>query len=257
MPFDDDPGSTLASPRRHSNNDRELARCSLPTSATYPNMNEPHVPFGVFVVTLLLIVASGLLHGEMTSRWGLSTDVATAAEALKSIPQSVGPWEQTGTCELTEAERNILHCNSYESRLYRNRESGEQIRLTLLMGPPDRMAAHTPEICYSTREFQLRETRQRVVLQTSAAAENAFWRVTFDATSLEGGILCVYYAWGIGDRWCAPDDARFAFPGHKYLFKLQVSTQLPSQFGNASPDACQDFLSFFAPVTTTVLQRPS
>lgn len=236
----------------------EAGACNRFCSAADLRMNKSRIPLGVIVVTLLLILASGLLHGNMTSRWGQSTDVAAAADALKSIPQSIGPWEQSGTCELTEAERTILHCSSYVSRLYRNRESGAYIRLTLLMGPPDRMAAHTPEICYSTREFQLREPRQRVILQTSASSEeNAFWRVTFNATSLEGGILWVYYAWGIGGHWRAPDDARFAFPGQRYLFKLQVSTQTPSLFGNASPDACQDFLSYFVPATTAVLQKPS
>ena len=226
-------------------------------SAANLRVYDSRVPLGILVVMLLLILASGLLHGNMTSRWGESKDVVAAANALQSIPRSVGPWEQTGTRELTEAEKTILHCSSYVSRLYRNRESGDQIRLTLLMGPPDRMAAHTPEICYSTREFQLRDTRRRVVLKTSTSAENSFWRVTFNATTLEGGILCVYYAWGTGDRWRAPDDARFAFPGQQYLFKLQVSAQSPVDIRSASSDACQDFLSYFALVTETVLQRRS
>lgn len=221
------------------------------------HINEPRVSWGVLVVMLLLILASGLLHGNMTGRWGQSTDVVAAANALQLIPRSIGPWEQTGTRELTETETTILHCNSYVSRLYRNRKSGDQIRLTLLMGPPDHMAAHTPEICYSTREFQLRDTRRRVVLKTATSVENSFWRVTFNATTLKSGILCVYYAWGSGGRWRAPDDARFAFPGQQYLFKLQVSAQSPVDIGSASPDACQDFLSYFAPVTETVLRRSS
>lgn len=226
-------------------------------SAANLRINESRVPLGVFVVILLLILASGLLHGNMTSRWGQSTDFVAAANALQSIPKSIGPWEQTGSSELTETEQTILHCSSYVNRLYRNRESGEQVRMTILMGPPDRMAAHTPEICYSTREFQLRDTRRRVVLKSPTSVENSFWRVTFNATTLEGGNLCVYYAWGTGDRWRAPDDARFAFPGQQYLFKLQVSAQSPVDIGSASTDACREFLSYFALITETVLQRRS
>jgi hypothetical protein len=204
-----------------------------------------------------LLLAAGLVHGAMSGRWGPPHDVALAADALQSTPSTIGPWQMESPHELSDDEAGILRCQSYVMRTYRHTQTNAQVRMAVLMGPPDRMAAHRPEICYSTRSYRLRTGRHRVVMDSADDSEDSFWRVTFDATDVDGGVLCTYYAWSNGAGWRAPDDARFAYPGEWFLYKLQVSTHLATEPALAATDPAREFLADFLTVMDPIVRRRS
>ena len=54
-----------------------------------------------------------------------------------------------------------------------------------------------------------------------------------------------------------PTDARFAFVGWPYLYKLQLSSKLPAGADLKTGDTCREFLKDFVPVVRQYLTEPS
>ncbi|MEN6457937.1 MAG: hypothetical protein ABFC63_03340 [Thermoguttaceae bacterium] len=192
-------------------------------------------------------LASGLWQGRLSHRWGESTAMLDAARRIEQVEANCGNWALQSTGTLDETALTQLECAGQFVRTYVNQRTGEAVIATLIVGPPGPTSVHRPEICLSSRNYTSRGERRRVVLHHSDGATSEFWASDFQAHSAGGELLRVCYAWSTGGEWTAPNDARFAFAGSPYLYKVQVSTVL-----RAGEDADKDttmtrFLQDFLP----------
>ncbi|MGA2030683.1 MAG: exosortase-associated EpsI family protein [Thermoguttaceae bacterium] len=216
---------------------------------------------GLAVVAALTLV-SGMLQGRIRNRWGPSEAMRAAAQRLQDVPRRFGGpqndrWQLHSAETMSEDTLEMLECTGYFVRKYANQRTGEVVSVFVILGPAGPIAVHTPEICYSSRNYKSRDTRERVAIPHAKGPEDQFWALTFKSKSVQGDLLRVYYAWSTGERWSAPNDARFAFAGWPYLYKVQLSSSLPEGADLKTADTCREFLKDFAPVVRQFLIEPS
>lgn len=177
---------------------------------------------GTLGLAVLITIASGLLHGRMSQRWGVDERLAVAAQQLQGFPQELGDWRQESEFELSRSAVELLECRGYVQRGYRNLKTGDFVKLALMVGPGSKMSIHVPEICFESNNFTLLDERQRLDVPVGGRS-HAFWRVRFRLNDVSEQHLQVYYGWSDGADWVAPSMPRWSLAGEPVLFKLQVS----------------------------------
>jgi len=195
---------------------------------------------------------SGAIHGWMSDRWGPPRNALAAAEKLQDIPDRFGNWELQSSDELAESVLTMLECIGYTFRTYVNQETGETVRVGVLLGPSGAMSVHTPEICFSSRDYTVFEERRRVAIEN---AGGEFWALTFRANNLDADMLRVYYGWSTGEGWSAPEEPRFTYAGSPFLYKIQLAGSLPRGADPETGDPCRAFLNDFVPVAERYLVK--
>lgn len=177
-----------------------------------------------FALAVALTIASGVLHGRHTQRWGPPGGFAVAKERLQSFPETIGAWELADEESLSAGVLDVLHEPGYLVRSYRNRSTGEVVKLAMLVGLPGPISVHTPDICYSSQAYALEGDPKAITIAPDDDTEaSTFWEVSFEPTGLSAPALTVYYAWGTGDRWTAASNPRFTYGGEPFLYKLQLA----------------------------------
>ena len=150
----------------------------------------------------------------------------------------------------------ILECTGNIVRTYENSRTGEEVSVFVIVGPTGPITVHTPEICFRSQDYPMRGPHQRVAIST-AGRDDHFWVTDFEPKDLSRDLLRVYYAWGTGDGWSAPDYERVAFAGSPYLYKIQASCRLPAGTNLKTHDTCRQFLEDFLPVLQPRLVEPA
>jgi hypothetical protein len=209
------------------------------------------------ILVVALTVASAVVQGRMSNRWGPSEDMLTAGKQLETIPTQFGDWRVLSSQAMSEEARNELEPAGYIYSTYRNQKTGETINMTLFVGPTGPTAVHTPEICYSSRAHKQLAPRETVTLPDKAGGDDKFWSLTFRSTGVDGEMLQVYYAWSTGDHWLAAGNPRFSLAGQPYLYKIQLAGKLPLFADLKNNDPCRNFLRDFIPVARPHLIEPS
>ena len=213
-------------------------------------------------LVVALTVASGVLQGRLRNRWGPSETMQAAAQELGKVPPSFGgPQNDRWQLKATEATDKMsddviemLECTGYINRCYENRRTGEQVNVFVVIGPTGPIAAHTPEICYSSRNYTSRDARQRVAIDRTAEVQNdELWALSFKTKNIREDLLRVYYGWTTSGRWSATDNARYGFVGSPYLYKIQLASEMPAGSNLKTTDTCREFLKDFLPVLRTHL----
>lgn len=198
---------------------------------------------------LALTLFSGVLHGRMSNRWGPTSRLAEAGQLLSGLPDEIGDWQQAGPAqELSGEAAAALECSGYVIRNYVHRDTRETVTVGLLVGRAGPMSVHTPEVCYSSREFPMVAGPERQVLKTADGVQHEFWRTTHKSTRLEGTALRAYYGWNDGQRWTAAEHPRFAYAGKPYLYRLQLAVPAPLAADEHYEDAGLRFLRDLLPV---------
>ena len=210
------------------------------------------MPISGVILVVVLTVLSGVIQGRMSDRWGPPRDVLAAAEKLNDIPSQFGNWKSESSDEIPQSTLTMLECSGYILRTYENEETGETVRVSLLLGPSGPMSTHTPEICYSSRDYTIQEDRHRVPLEIDGSNES-FWALTFQANNLDADMLRVYYAWNAGDHWSASENPRFEFAGRPFLYKIQLASHSLPRADLEAADPCHEFLRNFVPVARRYL----
>ena len=198
-------------------------------------------------IAVVATFASGLLHGHLSQRWNEPMDIRTIPAQLSEVPTEFGEWHLHDSSELGEQVIKTLQCVDYLSRTYVNRKTGESVNVALLLGPSGPISVHTPEICYSSRDFEIRKKRERRDLATANGTNNQFWSVTLKSRGVDGETLNVCYGWNGGDRWIAPQQTRIYFAGKPFLYKIQLAATRPPHTGTNDADTCTSFLTEFLP----------
>ena len=209
---------------------------------------------GSFKSGLLLLIgltlASGAAAGWLDNRWGRSVDLVAAGKHLQQTPERFGDWVLERAQPLDAEAAELLQASGSTVRNYRNQKTSEAVIVALVVGPAGPMSVHTPEVCYSSRDFKTIAPAKR--FQVGGAAESQFWGMTLERTDLDGGKLSVAYGWNDGRGWAAPQQPRFQFGGAPLLYKLQLAAPLGGEQPNKS-DPCRSFLREFLPALDAAL----
>ena len=203
-------------------------------------------------VMILITLAVGVVHGNLTKRWGLRADVIAAGKRLEEMPKAFGDWQLEREEALAPVVSRLVQCTGSVSRVYRNTKTDDFISIVVLLGPAGPIAVHTPEICYSSREFQITRKREHWSLRTDLDKNSKldqFWDLRLQATNASANTIRVIYGWTNTHQWQATENPRFSYSGSPFLYKLQLAGPVPVD--ENSPDVCADFLTAFLPVLRT------
>lgn len=202
-----------------------------------------------------LTVFAGVLHGRLSQRWTGQDPAGEAAKRLQTFAPQLEHWAAEEDHVLAQAVKDELQCRGYLHRSYVNRDTGESVNVAVLVGPAGPISVHTPEICYSSREFTLASQRRKVPISATSEKQSHFWSVDFQSVRVEGTPLRVYYAWTADGRWEAAENPRFHFAGHPMLFKIQLAAQTATLGEDNDPG--RRFLQEFLPALDKhVIQPP-
>jgi hypothetical protein len=196
------------------------------------------------IAALALTLITGLVYGRWTQRWEAPPSLKAAAARVNELPHELGPWEMQEERDVAPLILETLRCQAHTHRVYVNRETGETVSVALIVGPSGPTAVHTPEICFSSRAYEIAEPRQKKFFGASGDADSSsLWMTLFRSQNAGAGELRVYYGWSTGGAWTASKSPRFEFGGSPLLYKIQVSAQLgPTREDGPHSDPCKNFV---------------
>jgi hypothetical protein len=199
------------------------------------------------------------VHGVRTDRWGSPVDLSVASGKLDGIPHTVGDWHSL-PLEMSEGQLQAAEATGHFSRMYRNDQTQEEIKVIILCGPHGPIAVHPPTICFTgagweqTRPEQLREIKPDEV-------QGAFWETVFTRLALDGirQNMDTYWAWSVNGNWEAPDNPRIHFAGSPHLYKMYVTRDHKpnedKQEKQPTEPPCEEFLKVFLPTVRAALSE--
>ena len=208
---------------------------------------------GVLLVVALTLL-SGIIHGQMSRRWGLPEDLVAIGAKLQEIPESFGNWQLESSGELSDSEIKMLECAGYIVRTYVNQATGETVNMALIVGPSMPISLHRAEICWNSRGHTIRDQRQQVIVRDSDHLDQQFWALTFQTNDINKDLVRVYYGWSDGRRWSEHNERRLSLTHRPYLYKIEVVSRLRPGTTWQTSDPCRDFLQDFIPVAKPCLE---
>jgi len=219
-------------------------------------MNRFALVLAVLLVAVLTL-ASGLVHGWMSNRWGLPEDLVALGNKLQDIPDQFGDWRLESSGDLSDTEIEMLECAGYIVRTYVNRVTGDKANVALLVGPSMPISLHRPGICWDSRGHKVLEKERRVTVRDSEGSDQEFWAMTFQKNDLNKGLVRDYYGWSDGGPWSYETERRLSLTRRPYLYKIEVVSPLPPHANPATNDPCRRFLEQFVPVAKPYMVQPS
>jgi hypothetical protein len=205
------------------------------------------------IVLIALTVATGLAHGRLTARWGATPDLAGAAARLQELPAEFGSWRLVKEEQLEPVVERELKVFGYLQRIYQHTETGGTVTFIVLLGPVGPISVHTPEICYSSRDYKVSNQRKPLAVPTAGGEQQQLWDLTFAPQRATLAPLRVVYGWTCDGIWQAAERPRFSFAGRPYLYKLQVAMTTPTS--GDDDGHCEAFLRDFLPVLHPLLMK--
>jgi Protein of unknown function (DUF3485) len=172
-----------------------------------------------------LLVASGLVRGHLTGRWGASGELASAVARLGRVPTSIGEWEGRDV-PMDPRQIDRAGIQGYLSRSYRNARDGREVTILLVCGLPGPIAVHTPDICYRGAGYESDSDPVAAAPGPAGAAPGRFLGARFrKAGAAVPETLDILWAWNAGAAWEAPGQPRAAFAGRPWLYKAYQITR--------------------------------
>ncbi|MEL6107192.1 MAG: hypothetical protein AAFU85_14215 [Planctomycetota bacterium] len=162
-------------------------------------------------------------EGRLSHRWQNDARLVRLGAAATDLPDEFGGWKRIQTSEISGNAQRLLSCFSSSIHRFRNIETGREIEAAVLFGPSGPISVHTPDVCYSSREY--RNLGQRVRVSEGA---DRYWVIDFQSRDLEGNYLRSIYAWSTAEHWEAPDSSRFQYAGEPHLVKVQFAVTGPT-----------------------------
>ncbi len=180
----------------------------------------------IYLASALVIVATvlpAIYEGNRNFRWGHDAKLDEYIQRMKAFPNQIGQWTQSDRLMMDADSRNMLKPFATINRVYSN---GERLAsVFVLLGPTGPAAVHTPDICFSARDYKALGSRIAV---NGENGRSHFWQIDFKSTGIEGNALRNWYAWTSDGRWHASRDPRYEFADQRFLFKVQVAIAYPS-----------------------------
>lgn len=203
-------------------------------------------PLLSLAVLLALTVSSGIIHGRLTGRWGQAEILASAGKRLNDLPKAdFGDWQFVEEQPFDDSVAKMLECTGQTARVYLNTKTGARITMFVIVGPHGPTVAHTPDICYSSREYDIHTKRRKKTFKTPDGRRHTFWVMTMKSKSeLDPHLLRVWYAWSDGETWSAKEHPRWDYLGAPRLYKIQLAARVDEASGT---DPVEEFLKDFLP----------
>jgi hypothetical protein len=199
--------------------------------------------FLVTTIAIGLTLVSGLVYGRWTHRWGPTASLEAAADRVQALPKQLGVWRLIDERPMSDQIIQMLQCAGHVNRVYVNQNDGTTVRVAIIAGPPGPTAVHTPEICYSSRDYAITGDREKRFFKSGDKGTHSLWATTFESTDVTRDQLRVYYGWSTGKEWEASRSPRFEFGGSPLLYKIQVAAEVVPSPDDEIPDPCQDFIN--------------
>ncbi len=193
-----------------------------------------------FLVALTLTIYPGYFHGLKYFRWGKNERVEEIAARLKSFPEEFHGWEKVGDQKMTIAEFEMLRPIEYLSRRFKRGES--MVQLFVMLGPTGPTAVHTPDICFSSRDYSTIGSRQRLRIDSNGNSTSDCWECAFQSRNFNDVYLKSWYAWTTDGNWQAAENPRYSFAQSSYLLKIQVEAIYPDQQSLEQSQDAENFL---------------
>ena len=219
----------------------------IPQSASRHDSARRVIALGAAILTAVITGASGLVEGRLSNRWAKPVDLVAAGSKIDNVPEHFGDWDLQIARPLDRTVIDMLQCAGSTHRIYRNQKTGQVVSVLLIVGPPGPTSAHTPEICYSSRDYDRIEERHKFQVRGVQRPNDEFWEVRFRRNDLRGDVLRVAYAWNSGEGWIAPDNPRFMFGRYPFLYKVQVAAVVMTEVDVSEGDPCRAFLRDILP----------
>lgn len=194
------------------------------------------------LLAVAITLVGGALHGRNSNRWGPPADRRAAAAHLATMPKQIGRWKLVEELPIDEASLTMLECDGYLYRRYTHQDTGQSINVVILVGPPGPIAVHTPEICFSSRAYEIQGQRKAVAMQGGGGAENSYWCTDFQSKNPFADALHVYYAWSPGGPWKASKSPRYEYAGSQLLYKIQLAVPMTREMMDSDSDPGRQFL---------------
>jgi uncharacterized protein DUF3485 len=204
------------------------------------------------LIVLCGTIWGGWLHGRMATRWGADELLTSAGRRLvQPVSEQQGNWRLVKETPFSADVLRVLQCPAHINRAYVHQQTGEVVMVSVIIGPPGPIGAHTPEICYSSQDFELLGDRSPVTVVDRGELEHSFWQVSMEPRGVEHTSQRVLYAWGTGSKWSATENPRLEYAGQPYLYKIQLAGPLSAPDDEFKP--CEDFLGWFLPEIQNLL----
>ncbi len=206
---------------------------------------------------LILLVASGVLHGLWTQRWWPSRDLETATARLNEVPLRVGEWQGRDVPMGREVvERSGLA--ACWTRRYTHAGGRRGVTVVLMCGRAGPTSVHTPEWCYGGAGYERLGVTARHALEWGPGRAAEFWTADFRRPSATApSFLRIFWAWSPDGVWSAPGSPRITFARHEALYKLYVLRETEGTHEPLSAEPCLDFLRELLPVLERTLFPPT
>lgn len=212
------------------------------------------------LILLAATIGAGWMQQSMSHSWGSPRDREVAGKRLLSaLPEQMGDWRFDRDVPFTPAVLEVLQKPDHISKVYENMRTGDVVTVAVIVGHPGPVAVHTPEICYSSRDYQVPASRERQEIRAADGKTHGLW--TLHLAPREPGELPiqVMYAWSTGTTWEAAEHPRYSYGGLSHLYKVQLavaSPEAPTQNGyDPAVDFATTFLSHLQPLLVESDQR--
>lgn len=209
---------------------------------------------GLLLTVIGLTIASGIAV-RAGGKPGSDADFPAIAERMASFPNTIGDWRQISAPAMAPEALRELQCEGHIDRVYENPASGRVAHALMLLGPPGTISAHTPEVCYSSKDYEILGEPRSVEMTVESGAKHRFWLVRVRRRDAAQQVLHVYYAWSTDSTWRASATPRLEFTFSPQLYKCQVVFEENTESGD---DEERDFLRELAQTATrTVFTDPA
>jgi len=179
---------------------------------------------GTALAVVIVLLTAGYVHGRLTDRWGLPSQIEGAAKIVEQLPKDLAGWE-SHDFEISDQVRTIAGAEGAVSREYVHPALGERVQVMLLCGRPGPISLHPPTVCFTSQGWQARNAVQTEVFPPGRTdSETKLASVLFSRQGAESvHYLQTFWGWSADGRiWSAPSDPRVAYAGRPVLYKLYV-----------------------------------
>jgi len=180
-----------------------------------------------------------------------------AGERVHLLPARIGNWRVSESKPLDDEVLRMLRCRAHESRTYVDDQTGESVSLVLLTGTAGPLLAHTPEVCYSSVDFDTEEPAHPEIIRGAGDSADQFYQVMFRTRKkIAGDRQRVYYGWRKPQgTWQAPRNPRLTLGGQPMLYKLQLAVEVAAGLpkDQSAADPARRFLDDLLPVLDKTL----
>jgi len=200
------------------------------------------------VIAIALTLGPAYYHGLHSFRWGQDKQLLEMADRLQKLPTEIGAWKMLGESELSATEQAQLQPVGFIARQYST--GSLNATMFVLVGPTGPTAAHTPDICFNSREYRSLGQRQKIPIGEAAVGQSDCWTLNFESRTLDRHLMRTWYAWSVDGQWHASENPRFTFGNSRFLVKLQIAVFYPDQETMETDHSGEEFVDQLAQYLT-------